>query len=212
MQMVYWEVPWQRHLEETRGKCRLDKGRSWALIQSQGMVWSLLWRSRYLRLPCRIVLKCNTTSVSQWILWLWATGDPHPVRAFNHAAPRDMDKELGKGPLTSKAMKRRKKWEHREGKRKRWEETAGPGTFISACWSLTICVNKSCLFGVFGMQLFHVPVLTYSQFWDAQEPVNISLMTIVWSFPSSPVISWPSTIHKGKGHRKSPVAFEIHPH
>jgi hypothetical protein len=30
-----------------------------------------------------------------------------------------MDKELGKAPLTSKAMKRRNKWEHSEKERSR---------------------------------------------------------------------------------------------
>lgn len=48
-------------------------------------------------------------------------------------APRDVDKQRGKGPLTSKAMKRRTNGSIAREREKDETETAGPGTFISAC-------------------------------------------------------------------------------
>lgn len=54
----------------------------------------------------------------------------------------------------------------------------------------------SCLFGVFGMQLFHVACSDLLSV--LRHPVHISLMTIVWSLPSSLVISWPSSTIKAK--------------
>lgn len=174
------------------------------------MVWPLLWRRRYLRLPRRMVPKCSSASVSGQdceplqIYTLWG----HVIMP----APRDTGKELGKAPLTSKAMKRRNKWEHSEKKRSRWDRNSGACTLISACWSLTIWVTAACLFSVFGMHFFHVTCSDLLSSLPRHPGACPYFIDDCCQRLLSPIISWPLYTPKGKGQRKSPVAFEIYLH
>lgn len=85
-------------------------------------------------------------------------------------APRDVDKELGKGPLTSKAMKRRNKWEHREGKRKRWDGN-------SRAWNIYLSMLKS--------DHLCEHVMSVWCLWDAALSCNLFWLTISSETPRS---------------------------
>lgn len=79
---AYWVVPWQMEVKRKRQIRQRQQLTFWYSHEVElGHFYEAAWSPDCLSgLP-----QTSPTSVTQW-KWRWATGDPYPVRIYNHAS------------------------------------------------------------------------------------------------------------------------------